>query len=273
MSATIYRHELRRLLRSVWKWSLGVLLVHYVYLPFFPAFAQQQSAMEAFLRQLPSEYLAALGFKAGVSYASVLGFYTMVFRFVQLVLAVQASRYGVDLLSSEERYGTADFLLTRPVSRAQVFWAKFAAALSALALTWAVVWVTAWSSIALFHGDSPYDGDTLALILSSVLPFQVFFLAVGAALSMLVRKVRNSTPWALGLAFALYALSAFADVQGNAITDALAWLSPFTHFQPAVLMAQRAYDLPALGFSLGVTWMGLILAWLLFRRRDIPAAL
>ena len=273
MNGNLYRHEVRQGLRSAWKWWLGLVFLHFLYLPFYPTFADQQAMVDAFMQQLPREYLLAFGIVPGLRLSEVLGYYTLIFVLVQMVLAVQASLYGLDLLTQEERYGTADFLLTRPLSRSQVFLGKLAAVLTVLLLTWAVLWASAWSSVALFHGAHPYDAGALALVLSSAFPFQLCFLAVGVALSLVVPKLRNSVPYGLGLTFGLYGLSAFADVQGNAVTDALAWLSPFRYFHAPDLVLNRAYDTAALVLSLAVTLAGLALAYALFRRRDIAATL
>jgi len=49
--------------------------------------------------------------------------------------------------------------------------------------------------------------------------------------------------------------------------------SPFKGFRPTDLVAHRAYDAVALLLAVGLALLGLLLAWLLFRRRDIAATL
>ena len=48
--------------------------------------------------------------------SSVLGFFSFVFLFCQICLAIQAANYGFSLVSVEERELTADFLLAKPVA-------------------------------------------------------------------------------------------------------------------------------------------------------------
>ncbi len=74
--------------------------------------------------------------------ATVLGFYGFVFLFVQLCLAIQAGNYGFGLVSIEESELTADFLLSKPVSRAQILTGKLLAALTSLLVTALVLWVS-----------------------------------------------------------------------------------------------------------------------------------
>ncbi len=269
MSWPIYLNDVRQRLRSVAQWGLGLVAVHFIYLAFYPAFAEQTAMLHAFLQQLPPEYLAAFSLNR-VDLSRVLGYYSMIFLFVQIILAVQASRYGFDLLTAEMRDRTADFLLTRPVSRGQVFGAKLLAALTALGLTCAVTWASAWGSIALFHAGHPYDPHRLALILVSVAPFQGFFLAVGAALSMIVPRIRHSLPYALGLAFGMYFLGAVGNLQGEA--SPLDGLTPFKAFDPAEVVLHGKYATAPVAFVIALSLLALAVAFFRFARRDIPAS-
>ena len=65
----------------------------------------------------------------GIDLATVLGYFGLVFLFVQLCLAIQAANYGFALVSVEEREWTADFLLAKPVGRSQIMTSKLLAAL------------------------------------------------------------------------------------------------------------------------------------------------
>ena len=87
--------------------------------------------MNEMLAKFPPELKAAFGLD-GMDLSTVLGFYSLVFLFVQLCLAIQAGNYGFGLVSIEESELTADFLLSKPVSRAQVLTSKLLAALSSL---------------------------------------------------------------------------------------------------------------------------------------------
>ena len=116
------------------------------------------------------------------------------FIFVQLCLAIQASNYGFGLVSVEESELTADFLLSKPVSRVQVITSKLLAALTSLAITDLVVWVASIASFYLFGKGRQYDSSTLLLLLLSLVVFQLFFLGVGLFISLLVKKGSQCHP-------------------------------------------------------------------------------
>ncbi len=267
MNANIYRHEFRSRRRSVIIWSLSVIAILFFYFSFFSVFADQAALMNQMLERFPPQLRAAFGLDA-MDLSTVLGFYSFIFLFVQLCLAIQAGNYGFGLVSIEESELTADFLLSKPVSRRQVLTSKLLAALTSLTLTNAVVWVSTYASIAVFRGDREYDPRTLLLLLLSIVIFQLFFLSVGLVVSLLVKRVRSVTPYSLGLGFGAYVLSAFSGILGDV---KLELITPFKHLDPARIVRDGAYDTPLVLINVTVTLIALAASYWLYVRRDIPA--
>lgn len=267
MNANIYRHEFRTRLKSVVIWSLALTFLVAFYFSLFPVFADQAALMNELLAKYPPELRAAFGLD-NMDLATVLGFYSFIFLFVQLCLAIQASNYGFGLVSVEESELTADFLLSKPVSRTQVLTSKLLAALTSLTLTNLVVWVSSFAAIALFRGEHEYEPLTLILLLLSIVIFQLFFLSVGLAVSLLVKRVRSVTPYALGLGFGAYVLSAFSGVFGDVTLELI---TPFKHLDAASIVRNGAYDTPLVLLNAAVTLVSLAMSYWLYIRRDIPA--
>jgi len=267
MSANIYAHEFRARLRSVIIWSLAVTALLFFYFSFFSVFADQAALMNQMLERFPPQLRAAFGLDA-MDLSTVLGFYSFIFLFVQLCLAIQAGNYGFGLVSIEESELTADFLLSKPVSRTQVLTSKLLAALTSLTITNLIVWVSSFVAISLFRGDREYDTRTLLLLLLSIVIFQLFFLSVGLVISVLVKRVRSVTPYSLGLGFGAYVLSAFSGILGDV---KLELITPFKHLDPARIVRDGAYDTPLVLINVTVSVIALAASYWLYVRRDIPA--
>jgi ABC-2 type transport system permease protein len=146
---------------------------------------------------------------------------------------------------------------------------KLLAALSGLIITDVVVWIASFVFINMFKGDATYETGSLALLLLSIVPFQLVFLSVGLVISLLVKRIRSVTPYAMALAFGMYVLSAFGDMLGEA---ALEKITPFKHFEPNYIIQHGAYDLPLVLISVSAIVISLVGSYLLYARRDIPAA-
>src|SRR4030067_2154603 len=150
MNTNIYRHEFLTRLKSVVIWSLAMAIIIVFYFSLFPVFADQAALMNEFLARYPAQLRAAFGLDK-IDLSTVLGFYAFIFMFVQLCLAIQASNYGFGLVSVEENELTADFLLSKPVSRTRVMTSKLLAAFTSLAITDLVIWVCTYVSLSLFR--------------------------------------------------------------------------------------------------------------------------
>lgn len=262
----IFKHEFRMGFRSMVTWSMAVMAIIFLLMSIFPTFARDAQLMEETLSQFPPELLAAFGM-TNLNMASVLGYFSFIFVFVQVCLAIQAANYGFSLVSIEERELTADFLLAKPVGRSQIMTRKLLSALTALTITNVVVWLTSLVAIAIFRDSRAYDLQALLLLLLSIALFQLFFLAVGMVISLMVRRVRNVTPFSMALVFGLYVLNAFGNMLGQ---DTFELLSPFRHFEPNYITTHAAYD-PLVVLSIGITIAALVGSYLLYQRRNIAA--
>lgn len=267
MSINIYRHEFRTRIKSVLIWSLSMTALLLFFFSLFPVFADQAALMNGFLAKYPPALRAAFGLDR-MDLSTVLGFYAFIFLFIQLSLAIQAGNYGFGLVSIEENELTADFLLTKPVSRVQVLTSKLLAALTSLILTDLVVGAASFAAILLFGEGREFDPAVLVLLLVSLLIFQLFFLSVGLVISVLVKRVRSVTPYSLGLGFGAYVLSAFSSVFGEI---KLEYITPFKHLDPVYIVQHGALNTPLVLLNAAVTIIALAAAYWFYSRRDIHA--
>ncbi len=267
MRMNIFQHEFKMYLRSVITWSVAVAALILVFVSLFSSFAQDAALLNEAMAKFPEELRMAFGMN-GVDLSTVLGFYSFVFLFTQICLAIQAANYGFSLVSIEEREWTADFLLAKPVGRTQILTSKLLAALSGLTITNIVVWTSSFGFINLFKGDRTYETNPLLLLLLSIVVFQLFFLAVGLVVSLLVKRIRSVTPYAMALGFGMYVLSVFGDMLGE---SALEKITPFKHFDPNYIIQHGAYDVPLVLISISVIVISLVGSYVLYTRRDIPA--
>lgn len=267
MSTIILKHEFINRIKSVLIWSLSILALIFFFFSIFPSFADQAALMNEMMEKFPQELRAAFGMN-NMDLATVLGYYSFLFIFVQICLAIQAGNYGFGLVSVEENELTADFLLSKPVSRFQILTSKLVAAIASLSVTNLVIWVGTFVSFAIFREQREYDTGTLILLLLSIIIFQLFFLSFGLAVSLLVKRIRNVTPYSLGLGFGTYVLNAFSGIFGDI---KLELITPFKHFDATYIVQHEAYNSPLVLLNVTVTLICLGLSYWLYIRRDIPA--
>jgi ABC-2 type transport system permease protein len=261
----IYKHEFSMNFKSVVTWSVSIILLMLAFMSIFSSLAVDAATLQEAMSKFPKELLIAFGM-TDMDWSTVLGFFGLVFLFCQICLAIQASNYGFSLVSIEERELTADFLLAKPVTRTKVLTSKLLAAISGLTITNLVVWITSFTVINLFKGDRGYEARPLAYLLLSIVVFQMFFLSVGLLISLLVKRIRNVTPFSMGLAFGMYMLNAFGGMIGE---QSLEIISPFKQFDPNYILKNAAYDLPLTLICLAVIVVAIPASYVLYLRRNI----
>jgi len=204
-----------------------------------------------------------------MDFASVTGFYGLVFLFCQICLAIQAANYGFSLVSIEERELTADFLLAKPVGRTHILTSKLLSVFTSLTITNLVVWVSSFVTINLVRDGKAYDVNAVVVLLLSIVIFQLFFLTVGLFISLLVKRVRTVTPFSMALAFGMYVLNAFGGMLGD---ESLELISPFKHFDPNYILKNAAYDMPLAMISVAAILVSIAGSYVLYQRRNIASA-
>ena len=267
MSTNIYIHEFRARLKSVIIWSLAMAIIIIFFFSLYPVFSDQAALMNEFLARYPAQLRAAFGLDK-IDLSTVLGFYAFTFVFVQLCLAIQAANYGFGLVSVEESELTADFLLSKPVSRTRVLTSKLLAAFTCLFITDLVIWVSSIVSILLFGEGREYAQSTLILLLLSTVILQLIFLGIGLVISLLVRRVRSVTPYGLGLAFGAYILNGFSGIFGDI---KLELITPFKHLDPTNIVLHASYDTPLVLLDVVVILVSIGVSYWLYNRRDVHA--
>ncbi len=264
----IYKREVKLKMISAAIWSLSVMGIMILFMSVFSAFAGSADMIDMIMENYPKELLQAFGM-SGVDLGSVAGYFTMCMLFVQLALAVQASIYGLSILSEEERDMTADFLLTRPVTRTQVYLSKTLSALSALVVTWAITWGSTFLSIEIFRAGKEYDTVMMIKMMAVIILFQLFFFSVGMLISVVLKKIRSVLPYAMGLAFGMYMISSIGSIIGQ---ETLGYVTPFKYFEPNYLIINGEYDTSMVIICCSVIVVSMVSSFIMYKKRNIHSA-
>jgi ABC-2 type transport system permease protein len=265
MNRFLFLYEFKTRLRSVFWWALSSSLVILLYMVVYPSFAEDMALVSKTMAAFPPEFRAAFRMR-DVDISTLLGYFTFIYLFLQIFLAIQAGNYGVGLVSVEEREKTADFLLTRPLTRSRILTSKILAAFASLFLTDIWIWASAFAFVYAFRGTQPFDSVPLAKLLFALIPFQLYFFAVGLFLSLLVRRVKNVPAWGMALGLSMYAFGAFGDMMGETFLEKI---TPFRYFDPHDFLSLGHFDPAFLAAAWTVIVLALAASYWRYLRRDI----
>ena len=262
----IYKYELRIRFRSMLLWSVTIIGLMLLFMAVYPAFSSDTALMDSIISNYPEEMLKAFGMNTGLAMSSVPGYMVFIFPFIQLTIAIQASNYGFSILSIEERELTADFLMSKPVSRRNIFVSKFLAVFTALTFTNAMLWGATFLSLHLFDNGNPYDSDKIILLLGTVIIFQLFFVGIGMLVSVLVSKIRSVLSYSMAFAFGLYIVNALRNIVEG---ELLGILTPYYYFDPGYILENGSYNTQMLFLSIVVILVSFTVSYILYSKRNI----
>ena len=258
----LLKHELKRGRKMLIIWTAVIAFMLAVCVLIYPEMKNQMNEINGMFSEMGS-FSAAFGMDK-INFGEFMGFFGVECgNVLGLGGAFYAAMLGVSVLAKEEREGTAEFLLTHPVSRRRIVAQKFCAVfLQLAALNAGVIAVTALS--VLFIGESVEIG-TLALLFLAYFILQIETAAVCFAVSAFLS--RGGSGIGLGIAVIFYFLNIVANLTEQA--EILKYITPFGYTEGADIIANGSLNAKYLAVGLVLAVVGIITAFCRYCRKDI----
>lgn len=232
----------------------------------FPAFTNDIALTRRLFEGFPPAVLAALGIRLD-TFFSILGFYSYIFTFVLLAGAVQAMNLGAGVISKEVRLKTADFLLTKPVTRAQVMTSKILAAVTLLVFTNVIYLLFALITVRAVASGT--FSERIFLMISAVLFFvQIMFMVLGIFFSVIIPKIKSVVSFSLPTVFAFFIISTLGAVLGE---EKVRYFTPFRYYDTAYIMKNSAYESRFIIIEILFLIIACIASYVIYVKKDIKA--
>ncbi|MCO1603297.1 ABC transporter permease subunit [Desulfosporosinus nitroreducens] len=262
----MFLHELKAYKKSTITWTLTLVGLIILFLSMFPTISEEAEAFKKLMEGFPEEIRLALGLSVE-NIGSILGFYSYVFLYISLFGAIQAMILGVSILSKEVREKTADFLLTKPVTRTQIVTSKLLAAFTSLLIT-NVFYLGAATMMASLVETKEYSTKIFFLLSLTLFFLQLFFLALGILVSLSVPKIKSVLSISLGTVFAFFIIGALVSTTGD---EAIRYLTPFKYFDFAYIMQNSSYESSFMMVTIAFIVIAITASYLIYSKRDIHA--
>lgn len=233
----IFLHELKAYRKSTIVWSISLVALVALFLSMFPSFSKDAEEFKQLIEGFPVELRKAIGLSMD-SIATLLGFFSYAFLYIKLAGAIQAMNLGTSILSKETREKTADFLLTKPVTRQQIVTSKLLAALVSLLAT-NIIFVTATIIIASIVAGNDFSSKALLLLSITLFFIQMMFVALGILVSVVFPRIKSVITVSLGTVFGFFMLGM---ISSTAEDKGLRYLTPFNYFDSTLIVKNMAYE-------------------------------
>ena len=264
----VYFYELRAIRLRTIAWIIATVALMGMYFSIYPAFSKDADTLRAMFENLPPAMRHIMGI-GDMKLFSFLGFMGNIFPFITLIGAVQAATLGLGILSKERAMKMSDFLLTKPKTRRSIFWQKFLAGATTLIITQIIVTAAAFV-IAGAVGAGSFSTREFLLFWGAFVLIQFWFYSAGLLVSQLVKKLKATTPLGLGLSFGFFLLAIFAVIIGD---ESVRWLTPFRFIDYKKIVTDGAYNMVHVLFGLALVVVFTTVCYVIYTRKDVPAAI
>jgi len=266
MNKNLYLKELKRNRKNLIVWTLIVVGFTFMVLSIYPFMREMGKDMSTLLDSMPVELQKAMGMDAD-TWNHILGFYSTYYGvYIIVLVSIYTASTGTGIISKEERDRTAEFLLTKPITRKEIVISKLLALFTLTMIIYITQLVAAIVGVLIF-GESSFDWNTFLIMHISGLALILLFTCIGVLISMYVKPKKNFMGIVVGITFGSYFINAISKS-----TDATSWLGYFSPFH------YLDFDVNAPDYSLN-SWailsfiiIGLGMLWLtnkVYNKKDI----
>ena len=259
---TLIRHELKRSWKSttIWTCAIGAFIVICLFM--YPEMKSQTDSISSLFSSMGA-FSSAFGLDI-LDYGSLKGFYGIECgNILGLGGALFAALAGIAALAGEEKEGTAEFLLTHPLSRTEIVTKKLIAVMIQITALNVVVYLLAVGSMAAVGEAVPWKEVSLLHLAFFLLQAEIACVCFGISACLW----RGGIGIGLGLAIALYFINILANLTKGA--DVLKYLTPFGYADGSDIITHGAINGTRLLIGMGLAACGLVLAYIRYNRKDI----
>lgn len=259
MNKVLYFKELKRNRKNAAIWTSIVLAFTLMILSIYPSFSHMGEDMVKLMSNLPEEYAKAFGMDEA-TWSSIIGFYATYYGiYITLLMGIFTASTGATIIGKEERDGTAEFLLTRPISRGNIAATKLSVLGTLLVLIYLVQTAIAVFGMTVFGTDIAW-GAMLSMHIHGFFLI-LLFTSLGVLMGSFFSVKLNYMGPVVGMIFGSYFLNAIASASDS--VEWLAYLSPY-HYMP-LRLDQGELDTNFLACSIFAA-VSILILWVSYKR-------
>lgn len=267
MNRNLFLMEMKRNSTSLMVWTILITVLVVLTMSVFRTFIENQSKILGMINLVPKGALQFKGISNLNDLLSVLGFYAVNNIIYMMVLgSIFAIVLSSNILLKEEYNKTAEYLLTRPLTRNEIFMSKLTVVLLNIFLLNLVTSGAGFLAIELVK-KGPFSIKAFLIMSGYTLLLNLLFGAIGLFMSTLVKKPKPITALSIGIVLFFYFIYTISKITESASN--LGYISPFRYVDVNVL--DPAYKLGSwnLIYFIGISLILTLISFRLYNRKDI----
>lgn len=267
MNSNLILKEMKRSSVSLVAWMIVLILLISVTMGVYPAFMENQSKIMALLAIIPKGALQFKGISDFNALLSVLGFYAANNVIYMMVLgSIFSIVLASNIILREEYEKTAEFLLSWPVSRDEIFLGKSAVLFLNIFLLNFVTSLAGFTWME-FLKTAPFSTASFLILSLYTFLLNLLFGSIGLFLSTLVKRAKPITTFSISLVLIFYFIDTLSKITQG--ISKLGYLSPFRYADINAVSPEYKLNYINLLYFAAFTLLFSALAWSNYRKKDI----
>jgi len=266
MNLNLLFKDLKRNFKSFLGGTVSVVIFICITIGIYSSMKDSMEMITELYATLPKSIMEALNFGEN-QWNTMLGFYATYFvYYVPLIGGIFAYYLGGRLLASEEQNKTAEFLLSRPLSRNTVVATRLLVYTIYIVVFNILVYVTGLISCGL-ASDWEYSIPNLTILHLYGLMFCLFIGYIGFLISVFMKKARSSLMIGIAIVMGSYVFDMVIRITDQ--VQFLSYLTPFKYMNIDAISPDYKLDVWRILVLTGVSLILISLSFLRYRRKDI----
>jgi len=267
MNRILFNMELQRNARGLILWSAVIGVLIFFTMSFFHTVLQYQQQIAGMVQMVPAMAMKMRGFSNINDLFSILGFYTANnLVYMMLLGSIYAIVLSSNILLKEEYGKTAEYLMSRPITRQEIFTTKLTLAFLNIIILNLFATLIGFIAIMIYK-KGPFNFQPFLVISLYTLMLNLLFGALGLFISVMMKRVRSVTSFCVGLVLVLYFLYTISRMSG--VDGAFGYMSPFKWVNVNVLSPSYGIEPWRITAFIGMSVLLIFVSGFIYRRKDI----
>ena len=262
MKLNLFLHEIKRNKISLIVWSYAMAFMLGVCIIIYPEMQTQMGDISQMFSDMGA-FSDAFGMDQ-LNFGEFMGYFGVECgNTLGIGGALLAGIVGITALSKEERDGTAELLLTLPVSRRRIVTEKLAFSVFHVLIVNVAVWIVCL--VGALAIDVEADIGKMMLIFLAFLLMQLEITAITFGISAFLKN--GGLGIGIGLSFGLYFVSILANLSDQ--IEFIKYVTPFGYADSGYILENGSLEPIALVIGILLSTAGIFLAYYQYERKDI----
>ncbi len=267
MNRNLFIKELKSNAVSLILWTLVITLLITITMSVYRTFLDNQSKVMGMMSLIPKGALQFKGISNFSDLLSVLGFYAANNVIYMMVLgSIFAIVLGSNILLKEEYGKTAEYLLTRPITRSGIFFSKLGVVILYVFILNLITSLAGFICLELVHTE-PFSIRAFLILSLYTMLLNILFGTLGIFMSTLIRRPKPITTFSIGLVLILYFIFTLSKITESAVR--IGYLSPFKYVNTDVIKPEYGFEILRFIYFVGLSLILTGISYRLYTRKDI----